>query len=98
MASPTDEGVRFHPAESDSRDSHSSSPPLVSKVTTQHAVGPPRRRDEPLGPAPRGGVCWSSPRFPALACRAGAGGRRVRPVLGRQAPEGPGWGCVVVVC
>lgn len=40
MAGPTGEGVSFHPSESGSRDVHTNSPPLVSKVTTQRAVGP----------------------------------------------------------
>ena len=98
LARPTDDGTRFHPADSDARGFRSSSPPLVSKGTTQDAVAPfaqarsasrplpscpLRRREVPLDPALRGRVL-QVPSAPAgVAVRAGAVERRGGAV--------PGW-------
>lgn len=53
MARPTEDGTRFHPADSDARGFRSSSPPLVSKGTTQDAVAPFAQARRPLDPACR---------------------------------------------
>ena len=97
MARPTEEGTHFHPADSNTRGFQSSSPPLVSKVTTQDAVGPSRRRDKLLGPALRSGVPQDLRASAGAAVRAGAVGRRGDAVPSGYAREDPCWAPVVVV-
>ena len=82
MARPTDDGTRFHPADSDARGFGSSSPPLVSKGTTRDALAPFAQARSASSPPP-------PPVVPFAQARRASRPRLSRPLRRREMPLDP---------
>ena len=89
MARPTDDGTRFHPADSDARGFGSSSPPLVSKGTTRDALAPFAQARSASSPPP-------PPVVPFAQARRASRPRLSRPLRRREMPLDPPPPCAAV--